>query len=90
MIDDAFLPFREIVSRMLAFDGVIADDEAGVRSEIVSCAIDSPVELDLSRDGAGNLQIGTTPPLYYVDTSIRPVFHRMRFTAVRNGGGDGH
>lgn len=89
MIDEAFLPFREILTRMLAFDGVIENDSAGVRSEIVECSIDSPVELDVTRDEAGNLQIGTVPPLYDVDTTIRPAFHRLRFTAVRDGGTDG-
>ena len=83
MIDEVFLPLREIVARMLAFDGVCADDGAGVRSQVVECSIDTPVELDVARDAAGNLQIGTIPPLYRVDTSIRPTFHRLRFTAVR-------
>jgi hypothetical protein len=83
MMDKAFMPFHQIIRRMLAFDGEIVDQGAGVRSAIYECTIDSPVEFTISRDEDGTLAIGTTPPLYYVDTSLRPSFHRVRFTAFR-------
>ncbi len=89
MIDEAFMPFREIIERMLAFEGEFVDEEAGVHSYIYEYEIDSPVELDVARDEDGTLQIGSTPPLYYVDTSIRPSFHRLRFTAdISQGSND--
>jgi hypothetical protein len=81
MIDEAFMPFHKIIERMLSFGGEIIDDEMGVHSFIYKCEIESPVELDIGRDENGTMQIGSTPPLYYVDTSIRPSFHRVRFTA---------
>jgi hypothetical protein len=90
MMDEAFIPFQQIIVRMLSFGGDIVDDEMGVHSYIYECEIESPVELDLFRDERGALQIGSTPPLYYVDTSIRPSFHRLRFTAQLTGGSDGH
>jgi hypothetical protein len=89
MIDEAFMPFQQIIERMLAFGGEIVDDEAGVRSYIYKCEIESPVELDVVRDEQGALRIGSTPPLYYVDTSFRPSFHRLKFTADVNRGSDG-
>lgn len=90
MIDEAFMPFGEIIRRMLSFDGEFVDEEAGVHTYIHECGIESPVELDVARDDDGALRIGSTPPLYYVDTSIRPSFHRLRFTAeiVRGEHGD--
>jgi hypothetical protein len=81
MMDEAFISFQQIIERMLAFGGEIVDDEAGVRSHVTSYEIETPVELDVTRDEAGALQIGSTPPMYYVDTSLRPSFHRLRFTA---------
>jgi hypothetical protein len=81
VIDEAFMPFEEIVARMMAFSGEIVDDDAGVRSYIYRCEIESPVELDVVRDEDGTLQIGSTPPLYYVDTSFRPAYHKLRFKA---------
>jgi hypothetical protein len=84
LIDEAFMPFQMIVERLLAFGGDLQDEEMGVRSYIQECEIDSPVELSIGRDESGALQIGSTPPLYYVDTSIRPSFHRLRLRATRD------
>lgn len=81
MIDEAFMPFEQIVARMLSFSGEIVDEEAGVRSYIYRCEIESPVELDVYRDEDGSLKIGSTPPLYYVNTSFRPSYHRLSFKA---------
>jgi hypothetical protein len=79
-MDEAFVPISRVVAGMLVF-GELVDDDAGVRSYVHRCEIESPVELDIGRDAQGVLQIGTTPPLYYVDTSYRPSFHRLTFKA---------
>jgi hypothetical protein len=88
-IDEAFMPFQEILSRMLDFGGELVDEEAGVHSYIYACEIESPVELDIVRDEQGELHIGSTPPIYYVDTTFRPSFHRLKFTAERTENIDG-
>lgn len=75
------MPFQQIIGRMLSFGGEFVDHEAGVHSYIYECEIESPVELDIVRNEYGQLQIGSTPPLYYVDTSLRPSFHKLRFRA---------
>ena len=90
MIDEAFMPFQQIIEKMLAFGGEFVDEEAGVRSYIYKCEIESPVELNVVRDEQGALHIGSTPPLYYVDTSFRPSFHRLKFTADISRGSDGN
>jgi len=90
MIDEAFMPFHQIIERMLAFGGEIVDEEAGVRSYIYKYEIESPVELDVVKDEQGAGQIGSTPPLYYVDTSFRPSFHRLRFKAHLTQDSDGN
>ena len=89
MIDEAFLPFRGIIERMLSFSSDLVDDEAGVRSYIYEYEIESPVELSVARGDSGHVQIGTTPPLYYVDTSLRPSYHKLRFTAQLDHNSDG-
>jgi len=90
MIDEAFIPFQQIIERMLAFGGEIVDDEVGVRSYIYEYDIELPIELDIIGDEKGVLRIGSTPPLYYVDTSFRPSFHKLKFTAhlSQDGYGD--
>jgi len=89
MIDPAFRPFAGIVERLISFNPQIVDEEAGVRSYIHTCEIEMPVELDVVRDPNGGLQIGSTPPLYDVDTTFRPSFHRVRFIAQMPQDSDG-
>jgi hypothetical protein len=83
-MDEAFLPFHTLIARILEFRDEIVDEELGVRSYVTAYEIELPIELDVVLDQQGRLQIGTTPPLYYVDTSIRPSFHRLRFSAYRS------
>ena len=79
MIDPAFLPFAGVLERLVSFDPHVVDEEAGIRSYIHSCEIELPVELDVVRNADGTLQIGSTPPLYNINTTFKPSFHRVRF-----------
>ncbi len=80
-MDEAFVPFGRILERMLSFRAPIVDEDASVRTYIERYEIESPLELNVFRDEKGALQIGSTPPLYYVDTSLRPSFHKISFSA---------
>jgi hypothetical protein len=79
-MDEAFRPLHRIIEAMVPRGAELHDEDAGVRAYVHRVAIDSPVELDVVRDDGRELEIGSTPPLYYVDTSLRPSYHRMRFT----------
>jgi hypothetical protein len=82
MIDPAFLPFSTALAKLLDLPGALVDREAGVRSHVDKCTIELPIELDVTRDEDGVLQLGSVPPLYYVDTTYQPAYHRIRFTAI--------
>ena len=84
MMDEAFLPFSQILEKMLSFNGELIDEQEGIHFHIYACEIESPVELDIYQDEQGEVHIGSTPPLYYVDTSFRPSFHKLKFTAERS------
>lgn len=79
-MDEAFMPLHRMIERLTPLHGEIRDSAAGVRMYIYECGIHSPVELDVFRDEEGALRIGSVPPLYYLDTTFRPVFHRLSFT----------
>ena len=81
MMDDAFLPLHRMIAEMASFPPEIVDKEAGVRSRIHTFEIETPIELDVFRDDDGALHIGSIPPLYRIDTTFRPWFHNLRFTA---------
>jgi hypothetical protein len=88
-MDEAFIGLHTLVEALLDFDEQLVDENAGVRSAITAYEIETPIELDISRATNGAVRIGSTPPLYRVDTSIRPSFHTVRFRAelddVANG-----
>lgn len=88
-MDDAFLPFAEIVRRTITFQGEYVDEVAGVHSYVYACEVEMPVELDIGRYESGRLRIGSTPPLYNVDTSVRPSYHRIRVIASLSEERDG-
>src|SRR5262249_12170910 len=85
MIDEAFLPFATVIEQLVSFRQELVDADAGVRWYGHTIEIELPVEFDVVRDADGQLQIGSTPPLYYVDTSFRPSFHRLRLKAELDG-----
>ncbi len=87
-MDEAFVPLSGVIGGMRPTADV-RDDELGIRFYISRVEIEAPVELDVTRDHGGALQIGSTPPLYYVDTSLRPSYHRLRFIAELDGEPDG-
>jgi hypothetical protein len=89
MIDEAFLPFAQIVEQLVSFRNEIVDEAAGVRSYVHAYEIELPVELGVTRAADGRLEVGSTPPLYYVDTSFRPSFHRLALKAELDGDADG-
>jgi hypothetical protein len=89
MMDEAFLPLARMIEEMASFQGEFVDAEAGVRTYVRAFEIELPVEFDVTRDGAGGLRLGTTPPLYRVDTTFRPWYHHVRFTAELEEAADG-
>ena len=84
-MDEAFMPFHQVIWQMMAFSGECRDDEAGVRSYVTSCEIESPVELNVVRAADGRLTVGTTPPVYCLQTTVAPSYHRLRFVATLTG-----
>ena len=83
------MPFRQVLEAMLGIRPSIVDADAGVRTRLTVIEIETPVELDVTRDGEGRLRIGSTPPLYGLRTTVAPSYHRLRFTARASEDGDG-
>lgn len=82
-MDEAFLPFSDIIEKLSDIDGEIYDDHNGIHSYINEFDIESPVELDIFLNDEGKVQIGIVPPLYRVNTSFRPSYHRLQFSAEK-------
>lgn len=87
-MDEAFIPLHEMILGMAA-TGDIRSDEHGIHMYIEGLEIESPIELDMTVHSGGSVEIGSVPPLYRVDTSVLPSFHKIRFTAELTGGAEG-
>ena len=83
-MDEAFFSLNNIINDLNPAPAEFWDEEEGVHSYIDRFDIDMPVELAITVDENGKVIIGTTPPLYYVDTTYRPSYHQIRFTAEVN------
>ena len=88
-MDESFRSFDEILAEMLSFSGDLTDEQAGIRFYIDECTIESPVELGVYVDDQGAVKVGSSVPLYDVDTTFRPALHQLRFTARRKEDSDG-
>jgi hypothetical protein len=87
-MDEAFVGIGDLLAGMLAFGDELVDEASGARMYLTAYDIATPIELDVTRDEAGQVRIGMAPPLYRVETSLRPSFHDVRFRAEL-GGDDG-
>lgn len=63
----------------------LVDEQAGVRSRVTALEVETPVELWVDLTADGRVEIGGSPPIYHLETSLLPVFHAMRVVAVRSG-----
>lgn len=80
-LDEARVSFGDYVAGLLAIGpAAVRDGGNSVAMTLSALEIDGPYELELYPDEAGNMTLGISPPLYYVDVSISPVLHRMRIT----------
>lgn len=82
-MDESFLPFSGMLEKMLSIEGEILDDGNGIHSYVYQFEVGTPIELDVTRDEDGNLMLGTVPPIYRVETSLRPSFHNITFKAEK-------
>ena len=79
-LDEAFLPWADFIEASSDVEGAVADPGKGVAMTVERAEINMPVELDIVVDDDGRVEIGAIPPLYYVETSVMPVFHQVTLT----------
>lgn len=77
------LPFSQLMEKLTDIDGEAFNNEEGVHTYIYEFGIEMPVELEILVDEQGKVQLGSTPPMYDVNTSFKPSYHQIRFTAIK-------
>lgn len=84
-MDEAFIPLHQMILGMAA-GGDLRSEPHGVHMFIHRFSVETPIELDLSTAADGTLAIGSVPPLYRQNTTLRPSYHQIRFTAELSDG----
>lgn len=76
-IDEAMLAMGAFVAQMTEIDGYLVDDlmETAMRVEKIHMSI--PIQLQLEVRDDGSVMLGSSPPLYYTETTVLPVFHQL-------------
>ncbi|UII31262.1 hypothetical protein LVD17_23505 [Fulvivirga ulvae] len=83
-VDEAMLELGDFVYEMSDIDGYLTSTEAEFALKMENVELDIPVQLDIRVAPDGTVQIGGSPPLYYVETTVMPVFHQMKINIERN------
>lgn len=83
-IDEAMLEIGDFVGQMSEIDGYLFSGEEQFNLYAERISLDMPVQLDIKVTDTGIVKIGSSPPLYYVETSIMPVFHQIRINMESN------
>jgi hypothetical protein len=80
-LDEAMMPLNNFVEQITEIDGYVKDKEKGINMHINRITVQMPVEMDIIVGENGEVTIGSSPPLYYVETTILPVFHNITITS---------
>lgn len=83
-IDEAMLPFNEFAGSLSLFNGRITDDLNMASMHIENIQLSLPIQLDISVDENGDVTLGASPPLYYISTTVLPVFHNIKLTVSKH------
>jgi hypothetical protein len=75
-----------LVSELIdAFVGNIEDDHSELILE--SMQLSFACEMDVVTESDTVIAVSASPPVYHVDTSVEPVFHRLSLTIARETSG---
>ena len=80
VIDESMMTLRDMVNDLVEPIQEVRTDEGDVSFSIDSLYLDMPIQLEVMVNDDGSVVLGTTPPLYKLETSFNPVFHQLRFS----------
>jgi hypothetical protein len=78
LIDRELLPIAEVIHSLSEINGVVEDENWGLRMSIDEIEVEMPMELDIMTDDDGNLVLGSAPPTQTIETTFMPVFHKIK------------
>ena len=82
-IDEALRPFFQLVQGLAEAGAEVADPETGMAFAVEAMKVDIPIAMDVHVDDEGRVLLGSAPPTQHIETSVMPVFHRLKVRVVR-------
>lgn len=80
------MPFSQLVEELTNYEKQQVDPNTGFAMTIAQLMVDMPIELKVTVNHDGKVNLKGSPPTQLVKTTIMPVFHQMRLTVVREDG----
>ncbi len=79
-MNEDFIPFSEFVEEFVAVDHYMEQnfEDRNVAMHIEKITTETPCQLHVEVDDDGKVNLGSIPPMYYVETSFMPVFHNIK------------
>lgn len=81
-----YRPIAQLVEELTSYEKQIVDPETGFAITLEQITVDMPIELKVTVNADGTVQLTGSPPTQLVSTTIMPVFHHMRLRVVREDG----
>jgi hypothetical protein len=75
--DDLLLPVAELIHDLANYEQPF-DPKTGQAMTIEQIRLDMPIELRVGVDNDGTVHLKGAPPTQRTETTIMPVFHRMK------------
>lgn len=80
------MPVAQLVEELTDYEKQIVDPQTGYAMTIEQLMVDMPIELKVTVNQDGSVNLKSSPPTQLVKTTIMPVFHQMRLRVVREDG----
>ncbi|NER30146.1 MAG: hypothetical protein F6J89_21625 [Symploca sp. SIO1C4] len=71
-------PLAEVVEQLTDWDEILADSQTGSTMHVEAVKLEMPLELGVQADETGKLSLNGSAPTQTVETTIMPVFHRLK------------
>ena len=83
--NEDFIPLSEFLEEMGSIDFYFKERflDTDVSMSVEQLRAESPCQLLIEIDQENNIKIGAIPPMYYVETTIMPFFHKIKLTIVK-------
>ncbi len=78
--NEILIPFAEMVQQLVDYGEPLEDPVSNQAMMIEKVKIDMPVEINVLVEDDGTTTLKSNAPTQSTETTIMPVFHRMRLT----------